>query len=194
MLSHSNHKPGGFHQQQTTCKDKKIKIKILNLQHALKWHKHTHWQRNMICKGNHWVQKQEWPSEYMSCRSARDPKSKKTKQEQMAKKLIHSPSTYRTTVSFLEHEGLQLELDLVSLGARHEAWAGSHRIHKAPDKKWWQNSMLTLAIKSLALTRDKIVKELLKAAKSSSAMTQCFLVMAKSTYNEERKSLVIDDS
>ncbi len=153
MLSHSNHKPGGFHQQQTTCKDKKIKI--LHLQHALKWHKHTHWQRNRICGERHWVQKQEWPSEYMSCRSARDTKSKKTRADGK-KKQIHSPSTYRTTVYFLEHEGLQLELNLVSLGARHEAWAGSRRIHKAPDKKWWRNSMLTLAIKSLALTRDKI--------------------------------------
>ncbi len=40
-----------------------------------------------------------------------------------------------------------------------------------------------------------MVKELLKKAnKPSSAMTQWFLVMAKSTYNEERKPLVIDNS
>ncbi len=52
------------------------------------------------------------------------------------------------------------------------------------------------SIKSLDLTSYKIVKELLKNAnaKPSSAMTQWFVVMAKSTYNEERKPLVIHNS
>ncbi len=54
--------------------------------------------------------------------------------------------------------------------------------------------MLTSSIKSLDLTSYKIVKELLKNTKPSGAMTQWFLVMAKSTFNEESKPLVIDNS
>ncbi len=54
--------------------------------------------------------------------------------------------------------------------------------------------MLTSSIKSLDLTSYKIVKELLKNAKPSGAITQWFLVIAKSTFNEERKPLVIDNS
>ncbi len=149
MLSHSNHTPGGFHQQQTICKDLKRKLEILHLQHVLKWHEHTHWQKNRICGEHHCVQKQEWPSEYTSSRSARDTTGKRPQNQSRQKRTqIHlTLSTYRRTVSFLEHEGLQLELDLVVLGLRHEAWTGSCSlgIHKAPDKKWWQNSMLTLA-------------------------------------------------
>ncbi len=75
----------------------------------------------------------------------------------MARKQSNSLSTYRTPVSFLEHDSLQLELDLVFLGLRHEAWAGSRRIHKAPDKMWWQN--VDSNIKSPALTRDKRVDQ-----------------------------------
>ncbi len=140
-----NHKLGGFHQQQTICKDlkkKKQEIKILHLQQVLKRYEHTHCQRNTICGEHHWVQKQEWPSEYTSCRSARDATGKH-KIRADGRKQIHSLSTYTTTVSLLEHEGLQLELDLVFLGSRHEAWAGNRRIHKTPNNKWWQNSMLT---------------------------------------------------
>ncbi len=54
--------------------------------------------------------------------------------------------------------------------------------------------LIDSSIKSLDLTRDNIVKELLKNTKPSGAMTQWYLVMAKSTYNEERKPLVIDNS
>ncbi len=50
------------------------------------------------------------------------------------------------------------------------------------------------SIRSLDLTSYKIVKELFKNAKPSGAMTQWFLVIAKSTFNEERKPLVIDNS
>jgi len=51
-------------------------------------------------------------------------------------KLTHDiHSTYRRSVALLEHKCLQLELDLVNLGPRHEAGAGScsFGIHKAPD-------------------------------------------------------------
>ncbi len=56
--------------------------------------------------------------------------------------------------------------------------------------------LIDASIKTLDLTSYKIVKELLKNAnaKPSSAMTQWFVVMAKSTYDEEHKPLVIDNS
>ncbi len=86
MLSHSNHKPGGFHQQQTICKDLKRKKMILHLRRVLKPHEHTHWQRNRICGEHHWVQKQEWPSEYTSCRSARDTTGKGSRNQSRQEK------------------------------------------------------------------------------------------------------------
>ncbi len=100
MLSHSNHKPGGFHQQQTIWKNlKKIKW-ILHLQRVLKQHKHTHWQRNRICGERHWAQKQEWPSEYTLCRSARDTTGKRereiTKPEQTGRESKFTQHSVRT--------------------------------------------------------------------------------------------------
>ncbi len=105
-------------------KKKKKELEVLHLQRVLKPHEHTHWQRNRIYGEHHWVQKQEWPLEYTSCRSARDTTGKRSRnQSRQKRKQIHlTLSTYRRTVSFLEHEGLQLELDLVFLGSRHEAW------------------------------------------------------------------------
>ncbi len=46
---------------------------------------------------------------------------KKKNADGMGRELILSHNTYRTTVSLLEHEGLQLKLHLVFLGLRHEA-------------------------------------------------------------------------
>ncbi len=58
---------------------------------------------------------------YVDLQETPQVRDHKTRADGTRKQIHSTPSTYRRTVSLLEHEGLQLELDLVFLGSRHEA-------------------------------------------------------------------------
>jgi len=80
-------------------------------------------------------------------------------------KLTHDiQDTYRRTVALLEHKRLQLELDLVNLGPRHEAGAGtcSFGIHKASDDRAIRKSNSNVNYNSKQLD-DSVTKGLQKA-------------------------------